>query len=109
YFSISTSTSSLTIPQGTSGTAMINSTLAGNFNSSIALSTSGFPVGATAIYNPSTIPAPGAGSSALTINVDTTTTPGTYSVIISGTGGGQTHSIAINLTISSTTSQQLLG
>jgi len=108
YFSISSLTSSLTIAQGSSGTATINSVLSGNFNSSIALSTSGLPVGATATFSPSTIPAPGAGLSAMTINVDATTPMGTYSVIISGSGGGQTHSTTINLTISNTTTQQLL-
>ena len=109
YFSISSSTSSLTIAQGTSGTATINSVLSGNFNSSIALSTSGLPAGATATFSPSTIAAPGSGASTLTINVDATTPMGTYSIIISGAGGGQTHSTAINLTISNTTTQQLLG
>ena len=108
YFSIASSNSSLTIAQGSSGTATINSVLSGNFNSSIALSTSGLPVGATATFSPSTIAAPGAGSSAMTINVDATTPMGTYSVIISGAGGGQTHSTTINLTISNTTTQQLL-
>jgi len=109
YFSISLSPSSLTIAQGTAGTAMITSTLSGNFNSSIALSTSGLPAGATATFSPSTILAPGSGASALTINVDATTTMGTYSVVISGAGGGQTHSTTINLTISNTSTQQLLG
>ena len=108
YFSIASSNSSLTIAQGSSGTATINSVLSGNFNSSIALSTSGLPVGATATFSPSTIAMPGAGSSAMTINVDATTPMGTYSVIISGAGGGQTHSTTINLTISNTTTQQLL-
>lgn len=109
YFSIAASTSSLTIAQGSSGTATINSVLSGNFNSSSALSTSGLPAGSTASFNPSIIAAPGAGSSALTINVDAATPVGTYSVIISGAGGGQTHSTTINLTISNTTTQQLLG
>src|SRR2546425_330951 len=109
YFSISSSTSSLTIAQGTSGTATVNSVLSGNFNSSIALSTSGLPAGATATFSPSTIAAPGSGASTLTINVDVTTPMGTYGIIISGAGGGQTHSTAINLTISNTTTQQLLG
>ena len=109
HFSIASSTSSLTIAQGSSGTAMITSTLSGNFNSSIALSTSGLPAGATATFSPSTIAAPGSGASTLTINVDATTPMGTYSIIISGAGGGQTHSTAINLTISNTTTQQLLG
>src|SRR5438132_13570944 len=44
----------------------------------------------------------------MSINVDATTPLGTFCVIISGAGGGQTHSTTINLTISNTTTQQLL-
>jgi hypothetical protein len=77
YFSISSSAPALTIAQGSSGNATITSTLSGNFNSSIALSASGLPAGATATFAPLTIAAPGSGSSVLTISVDATTPVGT--------------------------------
>src|ERR1051326_3983897 len=109
YFSISSSAPALTIAQGSSGNATITSTLSGNFNSSIALSASGLPAGATATFAPLTIAAPGSGSSVLTISVDATTPVGTYSVTISGAGGSQTQSATINLTVTNTSTQQLLG
>lgn len=109
YFSISSSTAALTVPQGTAGTVTITSTLSGNFNSSVVLSASGLPAGATATFSPSSISAPGAGSSLMTINVDSSTPLGSYSVIISGAGGGQTHATAISLTVSNGSIQQLLG
>jgi hypothetical protein len=110
-FSISASPSALTIAQGGSGTSTITTTLSGNFNSSIALSASGLPSGATASFTPASIAAPGAGSSTLTISVGAGTPVGTYNVVVNGAGGGQSHSVTINLTVTSGggTTQQLLG
>jgi hypothetical protein len=111
YFSLSSSALSMTVGQGGTGSSTITSTLSGSFNSSIALSASGLPAGATAIFSPSSIAAPGAGSSTLTISVGASTPVGTYGVIVTGTGGGQTHSTSFNLTVTTggSTVQQLLG
>src|SRR5438093_8033318 len=98
-FSIAAAPTALTIARGGAGTATITSTLSGNFNSSIALSAAGLPVGATASFTPASIAAPGAGSSSLTISVGPSTPVGTYNVVVNGTGGGQTHSATINLTV----------
>jgi len=110
-FSISASPTALTIAQGGSGTSTTTTTLSGDFNSSIALSASALPSGATASFTPASIAAPGAGSSTLTISVGSSTPAGTYNVVVSGTGGGQTHTDTINLTVTSGggTTQQLLG
>ncbi|HEX3146288.1 MAG TPA: hypothetical protein VHQ64_20100, partial [Pyrinomonadaceae bacterium] len=105
-FTISSSTQSLTIARGNAGGATITSALSGNFNSTISLSASGLPSGATATFAPASFGAPGSGSSNLTIAAGASTPPGTYNVTVSGTGGGQTHSMNINVTI--TTAQQLL-
>ena len=61
-FTISASPSSLTIAQGNPGTSTITTTVSGGFSSSISLSATGVPTGTTVSFNPSTIPAPGAGS-----------------------------------------------
>jgi hypothetical protein len=110
-FSISATPTALTIAQGGSGTSTITTALSGNFNSSIALSASGLPVGATASFTPASIAAPGAGSANLTLSVGASTPVGTYNVVVNGTGGGQTHSATINLTVTTggSTTQQLLG
>ena len=111
YFSLSSSASSMTVGQGGTGSSTITSTLSGSFNSSIALSASGLPAGTTAAFSPSSIAAPGSGSSTLMISVDASTPVGTYGVIVTGTGGGQTHSTSFNLTVTTggNTVQQLLG
>lgn len=110
-FSMSSSPSALTIVRGSSGTSTITTTVSGSFNSAVALSASGLPTGATASFAPTSIAAPGAGSSTLTISVGSATAVGTSSVTINGTGGGLTRATTINLTVASggSTTQQLLG
>src|SRR5882724_8320397 len=110
-FSLSSSASTLTIASGNSSSSTITSTLSGIFNSGISLSASGLPSGATASFSPTSIAAPGSGSSTITIAVGAATSPGTYNVVVNGSGGGQTHSATINLTVSSGggVTQQLLG
>ena len=110
-FAVAASPAALTIAQSGSGTSTITTTLSGNFNSAIAFSAAGLPAGATASFTPASIAAPGAGSSTLTISVGASTPVGTYNIVVNGTGGGQTHSATINLTVatSGSTTQQLLG
>jgi hypothetical protein len=109
-FELSSSASSLTIPQSGAGSSTISSSLSGAFNSAISFTASGLPSGATASFSPTSIAAPGSGSTGLTILAGATTPVGTYNVMISGTGGGQTHSVIINLTVTTGggASQQLL-
>jgi hypothetical protein len=110
-YTLSASPQSLTVRQGTSGISTINSTLSGPFNSTVSFSVSGLPAGAMASLSPSSIAAPGAGSSVMTISAGAATPAGTYNVVVAGTGGGQTHSVTINLTVTSggSSTQQLLG
>ena len=107
YFIISSSAQSMTIARGGLGTSTITSTLSGNFNSTVSLSATGLPSGATATFSPSSFAAPGGGNSTLTLTASLSTPPGTYNVTVTGTGGGQTHTAQINLTVS--TAQQLIG
>src|SRR5439155_23342263 len=110
-FAISSSPSAVTIAAGGSGTSTIATTLSGSFNSAIALSASGLPTGTTASFNPTSIAAPGTGSSTLTISAGSTTAAGTYSVTVNGSCGGLARATAISLTVTSGggTTQQLLG
>ena len=97
-FGMSTSPSTVSVAQGSSTTTNITTTLFGSFNSSISLSASGLPAGATASFNPATIAAPGSGTATLTITAAVTTPTGTYNLVVTGTGGGKTHTSSINLT-----------
>jgi len=72
--------------------------VSGGFNSAVALTASGVPSGATASFNPTSIAAPGSGSSTLTI-AGGTAAAGTYTVTITGSGGGLTKTATLSLTI----------
>ncbi|CAK0737796.1 type IV pilus assembly protein PilY1 [Gammaproteobacteria bacterium] len=97
-FAITTSSSTLTVAKGVSGTATITVTPSGGFNSSIALTASGLPSGTTASFNPTSI-ATGSGSSTLTLAVGSSTATGNSTVTVTGTGGGKTHTVTITLTV----------
>ena len=91
---------SVTIQQGSSAPLTIGSTVSDGFSSPVSLSISGLPPGVTASFNPSTFPAPGSGSSTVTLTVNSAVVTGTYKLMISGSGGGVMHSAAISLTVS---------
>ncbi|HEV2961705.1 MAG TPA: alkaline phosphatase family protein, partial [Candidatus Angelobacter sp.] len=98
-FTVSASPTSVSVVQGSSGSSTISTTVSGGFNSAISLSIAGLPAGVTASFNPSTIAAPGSGSSTLTFAASSTATTGTVNVTVSATGGGITNSTTIALTI----------
>jgi pseudomonalisin len=98
-FTISASPGSVTVAPGGSGTSTITTAVSGGFNSAISLSASGLPSGATASFSPSSISAPGSGTSTLTLTAGASTAPGAYTVTITGTGGGATHTTAISFTV----------
>lgn len=110
-FTVSASPTSVSVTQGSSGSSTISTSVSGGFNSAISLSTSALPSGVTASFNPTSIAAPGSGSSTLTFTASSTATTGTTSVTVTATGGGVTHTATISLTINASggTTTQLLG
>ncbi|MBV8202611.1 MAG: hypothetical protein JOZ15_18505 [Acidobacteria bacterium] len=98
-FTIAASPASTTITQGTSGNVTITTTVAGGFNSAVALSASGQPSGVTVAFNPTSIAAPGGGSSTMTITVASSAATGTSTITVTGTGGGKTHTATVSLTV----------
>src|ERR1700704_3092158 len=102
-FTVGASPASLSVSQGSSGSTTISTTTTGGFNSAVALSASGLPAGVTASFSPSSIAAPGSGSSTLTFSASSTATTGTFNVTVTATGGGVTHTSTVALTISPST------
>jgi hypothetical protein len=99
-FALSVSPSSLSTALGGSSTTTASTTVSGGFNSAVSLSVSGVPTGATATFSPTSIAAPGSGSSTLTLRTGTAVA-GTYNLTVTGSGGGKTHSAPLTWTISS--------
>jgi subtilase family serine protease len=100
-FTISASPTAVSVAVGSSGGSTIATAVSGGFNSAVHLSASGAPSGVTVGFSPTSIGAPGSGTSSVTFNVASGTAAGTYSITITGTGGGLTQSTTVSLTVTS--------
>lgn len=98
-FTISANPSSVSVMQGMQGTSTITTVVNNGFNSAITLSASGMPAGTTVTFTPATIPAPGSGSSLMTITVAASTPMGTYPITVTGSGGGVYQTTTVNVTV----------
>jgi subtilase family serine protease len=94
-FTISASPNKIKIVQGSSGTSTITTTISGDFNSAISLSASL----KTVSFNPSSIPAPGSGTSTMTISVPKSTPLGIHTIKVTGSGGGVTQTITVAIDV----------
>lgn len=97
-FDISASPNSLTLQPGQTQSASVNVNLKSGTAQQVLLAVSGQPSGVTASLNPTS--GTPTFSSTLTIAVSSTVGPGTYTLTIGGSGGGQSHSASLVLTIS---------
>jgi len=93
------SATSVSVVQGSSGTATVTSSISGGFDSTVALTASGQPSGVTITLNPTSFAAPGSGTSTATITVASTVAAGTYPITVTGTSGTTTHTATITLTV----------
>jgi len=98
------SASPVSIIQGHSGAATITTTVSGGFSSAIALSASGQPAGVTLSFSPASIAAPGSGTSSLSVTVASSVAAGTYSIVVTGSGDGITHTATVSLTVTAAAS-----
>jgi uncharacterized membrane protein len=98
-FVITPSVTSLSMPQGSSGTVTLTSVHSGSFNSAITFQTSGLPSTVTTALSASVIPAPGDGTITITLSALSMTTPGSYTMLVVAQGGGLTLKIPITVLI----------
>ena len=94
-FSLSASPTSRTINHGQSTTYSITIAALNGFTGSVVLSISGTPAGSSTSFTPN----PAAASSVLTVNTGGGTPGGTYTLTISATGGGKTHTVTVRLVV----------
>jgi hypothetical protein len=95
-FTISANPTSLSIPQGSSGTSTVSTTQL-NSAGTVNLTANVSPSGPTASLSPTSVTA--GGSSTLTVNVGSTVAAGNYAVTVTGTEGSATHSATVNVTV----------
>jgi len=99
-FTLTAGASSATVAIGHSTTIKLSTTALNGFQSALALSASGLPKGVTATFAPTSIAAPGNGSSTLTLAAAASgATPGSFNLTITATGGGVTQTQAISVRI----------
>ncbi len=96
-FSLSTSAATLTLKVGgTSSASTISIAGENGFASSVSLTVSGLPSGATAVFSSTAT----TNTSSLTFKTGAATVPGTYSVVVTGTSGKISSTVTISLVIS---------
>jgi len=98
-FTLSASPTTITVVRGNSGTSTITSTIANGFNAAVALSATGQPAGVTVSFSPTSIAAPGSGTSTMKITVSSRASTGSHTITITGTGGGKTNKTTVTLTV----------
>jgi uncharacterized membrane protein len=99
-FTIAAAQSSISIKSGALAQTSVTSLHFGIFNSAVNLSVTGLPSGVTASLTKTTLAAPGDGTVTATFAVASSAKAGSYGVVVSGTGGGQTKTTAMTLTVS---------
>jgi hypothetical protein len=100
-FSLSCSPSSLSVPQGSSGSSSCSVASQNGFSSGVTLDCTGLPAGASCTYtpNPVTPPANGSASSALAVDVGAGVAPGTYNFQARGTSGSLVHTFDMTVSV----------
>jgi subtilase family serine protease len=98
-FSLSVSPSSGYLDLGQSGYAVVTSKVSGGFDAAVSFSASGVPSGVTYSFSPSSLPAPGSGTTDFNLTVSRSAETGSYTITITGTGGGKTATTTLDFQI----------
>jgi RHS repeat-associated protein len=85
------------VAQGGTASFTITTTVVNGFNQSVTLSAGTPPSGVTIAFNPPAIT--GAGGAAMNLSVSGSTTPGSYPLVVTGVGGGLTHTTTVTLVV----------
>ncbi|MGA7922239.1 MAG: S53 family serine peptidase [Candidatus Acidiferrales bacterium] len=98
-FTISASPTTISVARGSSGTSTITTAISGGFDSAISLSASGEGSAQSVTFTPSSIAAPGSGTSTMKVTVGRNARVGNHAITITGTGGGVTHTTTVTLDV----------
>jgi len=96
-FSITASPASQTVTAGNNTTYTATVSALNGFNSSVGLTVSGLPTGASGTFNPTSVT--GSGTSTLTVTTTTNTPAGTNTLTLTGTSGNLVHTATVTLVV----------
>ncbi len=98
-FTLAVHPASVTLEQGKSGSATVTSKVESGFDHSLQLRATGEPAGVKLTLNPKVIPAPGSGTSKLSISVGSSVPLGSYPLTITSTEGSDSASAKTTLKV----------
>ena len=98
-YSLSGSTSTVSVARGKSGTLSVSSTSTSGYAGVVSFSVTGLPSGVTASFSPSSVT--GIGTSTLTLSASTSTAYGSYPITIKGTSGALVRTLQATLLVPS--------
>jgi len=96
-FTLSPSTTSVSVSQGRSVSATITVVPRNNFPGDVRLTASGLPVGVTASF----APIRGSRATTMILTVDPSAVPGMSNLTVTGVSGGLSHTLDVGLTVTS--------
>jgi len=96
-FSISVSPSSQTVRRRSNTKFSVTIAPLGPFSATVSFSVTGLPAATSSSFNPTSVA--GSGTSTLTISPKRNAPPGTYTLTVTGSGGGAQHSATVTLVV----------
>ena len=100
-FTLATTIASQTVLPGQNTGYGITVSSVNGFTGVVSFSLSGLPAGATGTFNPGSVT--GAGTANLAVTTSSTTPPGVYNLVITGTSGVIVHSVTVQLIVNPAT------
>ncbi|MBI5086457.1 MAG: S8 family serine peptidase [Acidobacteria bacterium] len=97
-FTLTVSPSPISVVRGQSGAYKVVGLPTNGFTSALTMSVTGLPSGVTASFTPQPLPVGSTGGS-MKVTVGRTVAAGTYTLTVTGTGGGVTKSVPVTLIV----------
>jgi kumamolisin len=98
-FTVAVSPTSGSLPRGYYGIATVTTAVSGGFSAPISFSASGMGAGTTIVFSPASIAAPGSGTIDMYVEESNNAALGTYTIVVTATGGGKSHTATLTLTV----------
>ena len=106
-FQATASASSVSVTAGSNNSIKLNVIVSGGFDAAVAFSVTGLPSGVSAAFTPTTLPAPGSGSSVLKLTASSSVKAGVYSVTVLATSGSSRQQMPVSVTVVRTVSRSV--